>query len=98
MNAILDHRKTEPDSNVSLIKTIQSLINLHNENDNHITINYIPSHIGIHGNDLADAAAKEALSKIEIDHIIKPEFKALKNKIIKYLIEKIVLVSYCLTI
>ena len=88
MNAILDLRKTEPDSNVSLIKTIQSLINLHNENDNRITINYIPSHIGIHGNDLADTAAKEALSKIEIDHIIKPEFKALKNKIIKYLIKK----------
>ena len=67
---------------------LQGLINLHNENDNRITINYIPSHIGIHGNDLADTAAKEALSKIEIDHIIKPEFKALKNKIIKYLIKK----------
>ena len=88
LNSILDIQKTEPKENVELIKTIHKLIDIHHKNGNHITLNYVPSHIGLVGNEQADKAAKEALTHNETEINIKPEFSALKNKLKTHLFKK----------
>ena len=53
-----------------------------------IKIHYIPSHIGILGNECVDYTAKCAALRKTIDYKISPSKSALKNMIHKYLLDK----------
>ena len=64
------------------------MISIHKENDNNITFNYIPSHIGLIGNEQADIAAKQSLDNPNIDFILSPGSSALKSKFKRYLHQK----------
>ncbi|XP_068212655.1 ribonuclease H1-like [Palaemon carinicauda] len=59
--AILALSNKEPKENVYLINAILFLALLHKRNNRQVTLNWIPSHTGISGNDEADHLAKSAL-------------------------------------
>jgi ribonuclease HI len=88
LNAIINIKKTIPTEEIQLTKTIHKLISIHKENDNNITFNYIPSHIGLVGNEQADIAAKQSLCNPNIDFILSPGSSALKSKFKRYLHQK----------
>ena len=88
LNAIINIKKTIPTEEIQLTKTIHKLISIHKENNNIITFNYIPSHIGLIGNEQADIAAKQSLNNPNIDFILSPGFSALKSKFKRYLYQK----------
>ena len=67
--------------NKSLIKDIQYLLYQHKTMNRHVTINWIPSHIGIAGNEKADGLAKTTKY---VDHVqihVQPTISQIKNKL-----------------
>ena len=66
--------------NKNLISHIHTLITQHTNQNRPITLNWIPSHINIAGNEKADELAK---TTNQIDHIqihIQPSLQQIKNK------------------
>lgn len=72
----------QTDSN--LFEIHQAIIN----QSNSLIIIWIPSHVGIHGNEEADALAKLATEKEEITIAFKPDGKYIKHEIARYIQSK----------
>ena len=65
--------------NKSLIKDIQRLLYQHKSADRQVTINWIPSHIGIIGNDKADELAKSTKYIHNVQINIQPTTSQIKS-------------------
>ena len=74
-----------PPDNVGLITNILATGQRIKENGRQVTINWIPSHTGISGNEAADEAAKEALHLPNINAHIPPSLSSIKKGIQKYI-------------
>ena len=68
-----------PKENVILIKQIINLLCLHKGRGKQVTLNWIPSHLGIYGNDQADKLAKESIISNSIASIIQPSLSQYKG-------------------
>ena len=66
--------------NKKLITQIHALIKQHTQQNKHITLNWIPSHIGIEGNDKADTLAKQTNNINQVQLHIQPTLQQIKNK------------------
>jgi ribonuclease HI len=88
LNAILNIKKINPMEEIELTKTIHQLLFMHKANNNKITFNYIPSHVGLIGNEQADTAAKQASNNPKIECYLQPGISALKSKLKRYLHQK----------
>ena len=62
-------------SNPKLLKQIQNVITEITKEGTKLEIHWIPSHVGISGNDIADNLAKESLNHPEIDEEIQPQLQ-----------------------
>ncbi|XP_064077705.1 uncharacterized protein LOC135195376 [Macrobrachium nipponense] len=60
--AILAIKATNPKENVTMITAIKSVAKSHQAAGRRVILNWIPSHVGIQGNEAADILAKSALS------------------------------------
>ncbi len=72
MSAIMALQQDDPADNICLITDTQRLIQEHVQHGGSITINYVPSHVGIAGNETADRMAKKATLKDNITMTIPP--------------------------
>ena len=66
--------------NKQLITSILSRARLLTERGSSITVNWIPSHVGVSGNDKADTAAKLATDLPNITKVIRPSLTWIKGK------------------
>ncbi|XP_076059871.1 uncharacterized protein LOC143036414 [Oratosquilla oratoria] len=73
-------QQTEPDDNVHLLTNIIALLHKLHLEGRHIIINWVPSHVGVHGNDLADAAAATARKRASVDVQVPPSKSQLQLK------------------
>ena len=55
---------------------------------NSVTLVWIPSHLGIRGNEMADKAAQRAISNQMVNLEVKLELKEIYNMITKYVMNK----------
>ena len=62
-------------SNPKLLKQIQNVITEITKQGTKLEIHWIPSHVGISGNDIADNLAKASLNHPEIDEGIQPQLQ-----------------------
>ncbi|XP_076043615.1 uncharacterized protein LOC143026730 [Oratosquilla oratoria] len=62
----------QPKDNVYLITNIIALLHKLHLAGRNVIINWVPSHIGVHGNDLADAAADAARKRASVDLQVPP--------------------------
>jgi len=69
LGAIQALQKSNPRDNVGLLTSILTTAHNIKERGRNININWIPSHVGIKGNEEADLAAKNALS---LPHVTVP--------------------------
>ena len=69
-----DNNKSERSLCYAILATSQYL-------EERPVLNWIPSHVGIQGNELADAYAKEGLKKDTIDHYVKSSHNKAQNSI-----------------
>ena len=65
--------------NTSLLSNIIHLLCQHKNIGRPVILNWIPSHIGIYGNDMADQMAKEAVLSSAITTNIQPSLSQFKN-------------------
>lgn len=70
-----------PQSNNEVIKNCHKIAKELALDGHSITLSYVPSHIGIIGNEEADQAAKEAALKAKIDIITQDTKQCIKNRI-----------------
>ena len=62
-----------------IIGSIKELLLQHKANNRRVVINWIPSHIGIHGNDKADELAKTTKHVDRVQIKIQPSLQQIKN-------------------
>ena len=72
-------QQTNPKENRHLIHSIITLMQQHRIQGRPVTLNWIPSHIGIPGNDKADELAKLAIVSPSVQMEIQPSLQQLKN-------------------
>ena len=72
-------QQTKIKENRNLITSIHVLIKHHHNQDRHITFNWIPSHIGIPGNEEADRLAKQTNRMERIQIVLQPSLQQIKN-------------------
>ena len=76
-------KRKDPRDNINIVTSILAVANNIRHNGKRVHINWIPSHVGIEGNDTADLAAKDALKlpkvTAKIPHGISSIKNALKN-------------------
>ena len=65
-------RKFQPDNHI-VSHIIKRIHQLQNDRGKQISFCWIPAHVGVEGNEYADAAAKEAANQAHIDVIIPPK-------------------------
>ncbi|XP_068234070.1 uncharacterized protein [Palaemon carinicauda] len=82
--AILALSNKETTENVYLITVIQFLALAHQSSNRKVTLNWVPSHIGISSNDEADHLAKSALICQTISITLQPSLKTIKNQMAAY--------------
>ena len=80
-SAVQALQMTKVKENKSIIKDIQHLLYQHKTTNRHVSINWIPSHIGIHGNDKADELAKTTKYIENVQIKIQPTISQIKLKI-----------------
>ena len=73
-------QQTKIKENKSIIKDIQYLLYQHKLANRQVTINWIPSHIGITGNDKADELAKSTKYINQVQINIQPTTSQIKSK------------------
>jgi len=71
--------ETRSGSRPTLIKAARKTISEIDNMGIDLYCEWIPSHIDVHGNDIADDLAKQALSKAEVDLHILPGEKEVTN-------------------
>ncbi|XP_068241088.1 uncharacterized protein [Palaemon carinicauda] len=70
--------------NIHLISTIKTMAAAHAQRNRKVTLNWIPSHVGIHGNDEADRLANSALSYPTISRACRPSLSHIKKLMSNY--------------
>ncbi|XP_068225280.1 uncharacterized protein [Palaemon carinicauda] len=70
--------------NIHLISTIKTMATAHAQRNRKVTLNWIPSHVGIHGNDEADRLANSALSYPTISRACRPSLSHIKKVMSNY--------------
>ncbi|XP_076029819.1 uncharacterized protein LOC143018344 [Oratosquilla oratoria] len=60
----------QPSHNVRLLTSILALLLKLHQQGRSVTLNWVPSHVGVPGNELADAAAEAARKRPEIDVVV----------------------------
>ncbi|XP_068238521.1 uncharacterized protein [Palaemon carinicauda] len=70
--------------NIHLISTIKTMATAHAQRNRKVTLNWIPSHVGIHGNDEADRLANSALSYPTISRACRPSLSHIKKLMSSY--------------
>ncbi len=83
MSAIQALQCTNPPDNVNLITHTQEQIIHYANRSGCLTINYVPSHIGIHGNEEADRLAKIRSRLEEQEYVITPSASQMKKSVRK---------------
>ncbi|XP_066968129.1 uncharacterized protein [Macrobrachium rosenbergii] len=78
--AIQATTKEKAEENIRLLSSIWAIASLHQNRNRQISLNWIPSHVGIQGNEEADSLAKNGLLHINIGIKITPSLTQLKNK------------------
>ena len=80
MSSLQALKQTRLKENINLITSILGLLKQHQLQGRQVTLNWIPSHIGIHGNDKADELAKQAIMSTTIQYQIQPSLQQFKGK------------------
>ncbi len=83
MSAIQALQCTNPPDNVNLITRNQAHIIHYANRSGCLTINYVPSHIGIYGNEEADRLAKIGSRLEEQEYVITPSASQMKKSVRK---------------
>ena len=78
-SAIQALQQTKIKENKNLITSIQVLVQQHQEQDRRVTLNWIPSHIGIPGNEEADRLAKQTNKMERVQIALQPSLQQIKN-------------------
>ncbi|MEL7523335.1 MAG: ribonuclease H family protein, partial [Cyanobacteria bacterium J06553_1] len=65
--------------NVQLVTTILGLAQRLLRSGRRVILNWIPSHVGIHGNERADEAARRASSHPVVDYAVRPSLRQVKD-------------------
>ncbi|XP_064110237.1 uncharacterized protein LOC135218022 [Macrobrachium nipponense] len=76
--------KGKAKENIKLLTSIWAIANIHQTRNRQITLNWIPSHIGIQGNEEADSLAKSGLHINNIGIKISHSLTQLKSKAAAY--------------
>ena len=79
LSALQALQQTKIKQNRNLISNIHLLINQHKAQHRSITINWIPSHIGIPGNEKADELAKQSKHMDQVQITVQPSLQQIKN-------------------
>ncbi|XP_068234183.1 uncharacterized protein [Palaemon carinicauda] len=87
MQALQQEKNKE---NKVLLANIKTLLYQHNERGRHVTLNWIPSHIGIPVNEKADELAKSTRHIESVQVYIQPALQQIKNKIKPQLKENLI--------
>ncbi|XP_076039477.1 uncharacterized protein LOC143024550 [Oratosquilla oratoria] len=72
LNLISCLQQAEPEDNVHLLTNIIALLHKLHRAGRNVIINWMPSYVGMHGNDLADAAAAAAPKRTSVDVQVPP--------------------------
>ena len=84
MSSIMVLTKREVQDNIHLITSIRCSIQQLKAQQRQVQFYWLPSHIDIHGNERADAAAKEALLLPRVNIHLPPSMSSLKHTIRKF--------------
>ena len=79
MSSLQILQKRDFSNNIGLTTNILALIDQHKRQNRSVTFNWIPSHIGIPGNDHADALAKNTLHSTIIHKCVQPSIPQIKS-------------------
>lgn len=80
-SSILSLKNSANASKSALVASVLTIISNIQKSDRKISLIWVPSHIGIPGNEIADGLAKEAIKQPEIQIDIPPELADLKRVI-----------------
>ncbi|XP_068209172.1 uncharacterized protein [Palaemon carinicauda] len=75
--------------NVRLLSTIRATAQIHAQRGRKITLNWIPSHVGVQGNEAADRLANEALKCTSIGVSLSKSLKQIKNLLIQNCLSRV---------
>ena len=78
-SAVQALQKVKYKENRALIHSVRWLLYQHKQNNRTVTINWIPSHIGIDGNEKADELAKSTKFIDRVQYTVQPSIQQVKN-------------------
>ncbi|KAK4311497.1 hypothetical protein Pmani_017046 [Petrolisthes manimaculis] len=71
-------QQPHPKDNVGLINTILGILQSIAAQGRQVKLNWIPSHVGVRGNETADAAAKRAAGGPQVTRHVSPSLRQIK--------------------